>query len=84
MDKTLAYLRESLSNWTKSEEIIVESINSKLENNHYKNEVTFLEDLSEEEAGFLTRILENEVKYADDQHDSIRKRELMNIYELLT
>jgi hypothetical protein len=81
MDKTLGYLRESISNYLESD--VCQNIYRKMQAKHYSNEEEFVNELDDEEMAFLDHVLEKEIKYAEDEQDHIRKRELNEVYELL-
>ncbi|HZG60224.1 MAG TPA: sigma-G-dependent sporulation-specific acid-soluble spore protein CsgA [Anoxybacillus sp.] len=83
MEKTLAYLREILSNYTEYHEQTPRIIYHKLIKNAYKNEEEFVRDLSQKEIAFLDRILPNEIRYAMDEKDFERVYQLNEVYELL-
>jgi hypothetical protein len=83
VEKTLAYLREILSNYTEHHEQTPHIIYHKLTKNAYKNEEEFVRDLSEHEIAFLDRILPHEIKYAMDEQDFERVYQLNEVYELL-
>jgi hypothetical protein len=82
MDKSLGYLRESLSNWSEGNEIALELFR-KLESNQYNNEIEFVKDLSEEEVIYLNDVLPQELKYAKDEQDGLRYQQLNDVYEQL-
>jgi hypothetical protein len=83
VEKTLAYLREILSNYTEYHDKTPRIIYHKLIRNAYKNEEEFVRDLSEKEVAFLDRILPNEIRYAMDEQDFERVYQLNEVYELL-
>jgi hypothetical protein len=83
VEKTLAYLREILSNYTEYHEQTPRIIYHKLIKNAYKNEEEFVRDLSQKEIAFLDRILPNEIRYAMDEKDFERVYQLNEVYELL-
>lgn len=82
MEQTLAYLRESLSNWTEENEL-AQHIYNKLEYKHYKDEEAFVRDLDEHETLYLNKVLKKEMRYADNEDDGQRLQELNNVYEHL-
>ncbi|MBU9713130.1 sigma-G-dependent sporulation-specific acid-soluble spore protein CsgA [Evansella tamaricis] len=82
MEKTLAYLRESLSNHIEYNHVS-KGIYEKLERKEYKGEGEFVRDLSEEETVVLNKILRAEIDYARDELDAERAKELNEVYELL-
>lgn len=81
MDMTLGYLRESLSNHLEQE--VCQRIYEKLRVKHYANEEEFVKDLNDLEMDFLNQVLEKEIKYAQNEQDDKRTRELNEVYELL-
>lgn len=82
MDHTLGYLRETLSNYT-DQYSIGQEIYNKLKENNYQNEGPFVRSLSQEESDFLNRILPDEINYANEEQDSVRAKQLNEVYELL-
>ena len=82
MDKTLGYLRETLSNYTEQYSI-GQQIYRKLVEAEFKNEGVFVRALSQEEINFLDRILPDEIHYAKEEQDSVRAKQLNEVYELL-
>ncbi|EZP75863.1 sporulation-specific SASP protein [Parageobacillus genomosp. 1] len=83
MEKTLAYLREILSNYLEYHDDTPRRIYKKLLSKTYKSEGEFVRDLSEEESAFLDRILPHEIRYAMDERDFERVYQLNEVYELL-
>ncbi|MED1201615.1 sigma-G-dependent sporulation-specific acid-soluble spore protein CsgA [Heyndrickxia acidicola] len=81
MDYTLGYLRESLSNHL--EDQYGKSIYKKMLVNHYENEEEFVRDLDELEITFLNKVLKKEIRYAMEEQDEKRTKELNEVYELL-
>ena len=82
MDHTLAYLRETLSNYTDTH-TDGKKIYQKLINSHYRTEEAFVRALSSKEIEFLNKILPDEIKYAQEEQDEKRSHELNEVYELL-
>lgn len=82
MDKTLGYLRETLSNYTEQYSI-GQQIYNKITKHHFASEGSFVRQLSAEEIDFLNRILPDEINYANEEQDKKRARELNEVYELL-
>lgn len=82
MDATLAYLRESLSNYTEKYPSC-QHIYTKLRENNYKNEGEFVNDLNEAEMAVLNLVLKNEITYAKNEQDEKRAQQLREVYELL-
>jgi hypothetical protein len=82
MEKSLAYLRESLSNWTDRNET-AKGLFSMIEHKKYHDEKEFIDDLGEEEVVYLTDMLPYELKYAKNEKDEVRFESLNKIYELL-
>lgn len=82
MDKTLGYLRESLSNWAENNEYALQLF-KKIESNQYKNEEEFVRDLSEEEVIYLNNVLPTELEYAKDEQDGLRYAQLNEVFEQL-
>jgi hypothetical protein len=83
MEKTLAYLREILSNYLEYHNDTPRRIYKKLLSKPYKSEGEFVRDLSQEETAFLDRILPHEIRYAMDERDFERVYQLNEVYELL-
>lgn len=81
MDHTLGYLRESLSNHLENH--YGKSIYKKILVNQYKNEGEFVRDLDQMEITYLNKVLEKEIRYARDEQDEKRTKELNEVYELL-
>ncbi|ASB91301.1 sigma-G-dependent sporulation-specific acid-soluble spore protein CsgA [Bacillus sonorensis] len=81
MDTTLGYLRESLSNHLEHD--MGQRIYKKITSQRYDNEEEFVRHLDEREAAFLNAVLEHEMKYALNEQDHQRTRELNEVYELL-
>ncbi|MGE0911755.1 sigma-G-dependent sporulation-specific acid-soluble spore protein CsgA [Bacillus atrophaeus] len=81
MDKTLGYLRESLSNHLDND--ICQRIYKKMLTRHYTGEGNFVKDLNDDEMSYLNTILEKEIKYAQNEQDQQRASELNEVYELL-
>ncbi|WP_047982915.1 sporulation protein [Ornithinibacillus californiensis] len=81
MDRTLQYLRESLSNY--DDDKLSMSIYKKLKNKTYQNEREFVEDLDDKEMQYLNQILEREINYAENVQDDTRVQQLREVYELI-
>ncbi len=81
MDVTLGYLRETLSNHLNRD--VGKQIYKKLLHHQYKNEGDFVRDLNDGEMAFLNTILEKELRYAMEEQDEKRVKELNEVYELL-
>lgn len=81
MDVTLGYLRESLSNHLENE--VCQRICKKMLGKRYVNEEEFIKDLDDNEMSFLNHVLEKEIKYAQNEQDQKRAKELNEVYELL-
>lgn len=82
MEKTLAYLRETLSNYVEKQ-FLARHIYEKIINIPYENEESFVRDLTEEESAYLNHLLKVEMRYAQQQEDMKRLNELNNVYEQL-
>ncbi|WP_042355464.1 sigma-G-dependent sporulation-specific acid-soluble spore protein CsgA [Bacillus rubiinfantis] len=82
MDKTLLYLRETLSNYTDGH-TEGHQIYHKLVKGNYKSEENFVRSLNPKEIDFLNRVMEAEISYAQDVQDDKRLYELNEVYELL-
>lgn len=82
MEKTLAYLRETLANYTEENEICSQ-IYQKLHRQQYRSEGDFVRDLSSEESSYLNKILPDEIYYANRGQDALRAYQLNEVYELL-
>jgi hypothetical protein len=83
MDKTLGYLRETLSNYTDKHHAIANHIYQKLTEGHFKSEEAFVRQLSQKESDFLNKILQTEIHYAKQEQDEKRVFQLNEVYELL-
>ncbi|GIN88859.1 sigma-G-dependent sporulation-specific SASP protein [Heyndrickxia sporothermodurans] len=81
MDTTLAYLRESLSNHLNHAS--GKAIYKKLLEHQNESEERFVQSLDEVEVLFLNKILRDEIRYAKDEQDTTRVRQLNEVYELL-
>jgi hypothetical protein len=82
MDKTLGYLRETLSNYT-DDHTIGKRIYKKLMSRDFHSEEAFVRALNQEEINFLERILFDEINYANQEQDAKRAWQLNEVYELL-
>ncbi|WP_191276622.1 sigma-G-dependent sporulation-specific acid-soluble spore protein CsgA [Neobacillus kokaensis] len=82
MDKTLGYLKETLSNYT-DDHSEGRQIYQKLATGNFKTEGAFVRTLNEKEIDFLNHILHAEINYAQDVQDDQRVYELNEVYELL-
>jgi hypothetical protein len=82
LEQTLAYLRESLSNWTDNY-ALARVISTKLDSAPYQSEEAFVKDLSDDESVFLNDILQREMSHSRSEGDDIRLEELNNVYENL-
>ncbi|MDP4084151.1 MAG: sigma-G-dependent sporulation-specific acid-soluble spore protein CsgA [Bacillota bacterium] len=82
MDQTLGYLREILSNYT-DEHSEGRHLYRKLVKGHFSTEGAFVQELSSGEIAFLNKILPNEIKYAKEEQDEKRAKELNEVFELL-
>jgi hypothetical protein len=82
MDKTLGYLRETLSNYT-DEHSHGRHIYRKLMEGHFPSEESFVRQLNSNEIDFLNKILPDEINYAKEEKDQKRAKELNEVYELL-
>lgn len=80
MDQTLAYLRETLSNYEERE--LANTIYNKLKK-PWTNEKEFVDHLEQEEIQYLSKMLPKELEYAKDEQDDKRYNELMNVFEQL-
>lgn len=79
MIQTLAYLRETLSNYINEHEIS-QRIYEKINKVSFNDEDAFVDDLSEDEMRYLNDILPDELSYAKEEQDEKRYNELNNIY----
>ncbi|MBM4761939.1 sigma-G-dependent sporulation-specific acid-soluble spore protein CsgA [Bacillus sp. B15-48] len=82
MEKTLAYLREILANYTEKNDLS-KKIYDKIEEGNYTSEGEFVRDLSFEESEYLNKILPWEINYANNEKDDERAYQLNEVYELL-
>lgn len=82
MDKTLGYLRETLSNYT-DESSLGRHLYRKLTEEKFTSEGSFVRQLSEKEIDFLNFVLQREIHYAQEEKDEKRAYELNEVYELL-
>jgi hypothetical protein len=83
MDKTLGYLRETLSNYTGEHNSQGRHLYQKLTDGQYPTEESFVRHLSSGEIEFLNKILPDEINYANEEKDHKRAKELNEVYELL-
>lgn len=83
MDKTLGYLRETLSNYTDEHHELANHIYRKLAKGNFRSEEVFVRHLSQKESDFLNKILQNEIHYAKQEQDEKRAHQLNEVYELL-
>lgn len=82
MEQTLAYLRETLSNYTEEHQVSLQ-LSKKLEEKAYKSEGDFVRELDEQEIEFLNQVLPGEINHAMEAQDYNRVQELNEVYELL-
>ncbi|MBT2677968.1 sigma-G-dependent sporulation-specific acid-soluble spore protein CsgA [Bacillus sp. ISL-35] len=82
MEKTQAYLREIVSNYTETYPLS-KKIYQRLENGRYPSEGDFVKDLTAEEIEFLNKILPEAIEYANNEQDEKRAQQLNEVYELL-
>jgi hypothetical protein len=82
MEKTQAYLREIVSNYTETYPLS-KKIYQRLEEGNYPSEGDFVRDLTAEEVEFLNKILPEAIEYAKNELDEMRARQLNEVYELL-
>lgn len=82
MDQTLGYLREILSNYS-DEHSEGRHLYRKLSKGNFESEGSFVRELNGSEISFLNKILPNEIKYAKEEQDEKRAKELNEVYELL-
>jgi hypothetical protein len=83
MDKTLGYLRETLSNYTGEHDSQGRHLYRKLTEGQFHTEEMFVRHLSSEDIEFLNKILPDEINYANEEKDHKRAKELNEVYELL-
>jgi predicted transcriptional regulator len=82
MEKTQAYLREIISNYTETYPLS-KKIYQRLEQGNYPSEGDFVRDLTAEEIEFLNKILPEAIDYAKNELDEKRAQQLNEVYELL-
>jgi phosphoribosyl-ATP pyrophosphohydrolase len=82
MEKTQAYLREIISNYTETYPL-TKKIYQRLEQGDYPSEGDFVRDLTTEEIEFLNKILPEAIEYAKNELDEKRAQQLNEVYELL-
>lgn len=82
MDQNLAYLRESLSNYT-NEQDAAQQVYKKLLKGNFKDEREFARSLEENEVEFLNKILPDEIRYAMEEKDYERMEQLNGVYQYL-
>ena len=82
MEKTQAYLREIISNYTETYPLS-KKIYDRLEQGHYPSEGEFVKDLTAEEIEFLNKILPEAIDYAKNELDEKRAQQLNEVFELL-
>jgi uncharacterized protein YpiB (UPF0302 family) len=81
MEKTLGYLRESLSNYIEKDKR-ARTIYEKLDSS-FKTEREFADHLEQEEIQFLNEILPDEIDYAKEEKDEQRYNQLNDMFEQL-
>jgi len=82
MEKTQAYLREILSDYTETYPLS-KKIYQRIEEGNYPSEGEFVRDLTVEEIEFLNKILPEAIEYAKNELDAKRAQQLNEVYELL-
>lgn len=82
MEKTLAYLREILSDYTETYPLS-KKIYQRIEAGKYPTEGAFVKELTAEEIEFLDKILPEAIEYAKNEQDEKRAQQLNEVYELL-
>ncbi|PLR98763.1 sigma-G-dependent sporulation-specific acid-soluble spore protein CsgA [Bacillus sp. T33-2] len=82
MDQTLGYLREILANYTE-EYPVSKHLYDRIDRQAFSSEGEFVRTLSYEESRFLNHILQEEIRYSNEERDEIRARQLNEVYELL-
>jgi hypothetical protein len=83
MDKSLGYLRESLSNWSEKNEIALELF-KRIDAKQYKDEEEFVRELDEKEVIYLNEVLlPRELEYAKNEQDHLRYNQLNDVFEQL-
>ena len=82
MEKTQAYLREIISNYTETYPLS-KKIYYRLEQGDYPTEGDFVRDLTAEEIEFLNKILPEAIEYAKNEMDEKRAQQLNEVFELL-
>ncbi|WP_423407012.1 sigma-G-dependent sporulation-specific acid-soluble spore protein CsgA [Heyndrickxia sp. MSNUG] len=82
MEKTQAYLREILSDYTESYPLS-KKIYQRIEEGNYASEGEFVRNLTAEEIEFLNKILPEAIEYAKNELDEKRAHQLNEVYELL-
>jgi phosphoribosyl-ATP pyrophosphohydrolase len=82
MEKTQAYLREILSDYTETYPLS-KKIYQRIEEGNYPSEGDFVRDLTAEEIEFLNKILPEAIEYANNEQDDKRAQQLNEVYELL-
>lgn len=82
MDETLAYLKESLSNWA-DDNPAAHDLYQKLQGYMGESEAHFASDLSQEEVQFLSEIMNKEISYAEHANDDVRLAQLNEVNEQL-
>lgn len=82
MEKTIAYLRETLSNYTEKDPVSVTILNM-IEHGNYSSEGALVRDLTFEQNDYLNKILQWEIEYAKNEQDEQRAYQLNEVFELL-
>jgi hypothetical protein len=82
MERSLGYLRESLSNWTDTNET-ARQLYSMIETQPYESNATFIEDLGDEEKTYLQEMIRYEMNYAKNERDKVRYDALNSIFRLM-
>lgn len=82
MEKSLGYLKESLSNYLEESDVC-QSIYKRLNSTKYHSEEDFVRTLTTKEIEVLNGVLKEEIDYAKQEQDAKRATELNEVYELL-
>lgn len=81
IEHTLLYLRESLANYTENE--FGKEIYDKIDTENYHDEAAFIKDLNDKEIAYLDSVLKSEIDYAKSAQDTIRLKQLIEVYEII-
>lgn len=82
MDKSIGYLRESLSNYLEDSDVC-RSLFKRINTEKFDSEEDFVKTLTVKEIEVLNEVIKEEIDYANQEQDLKRANELNEVYELL-